>query len=219
LWDGVEHCNIDSIKEAVLNGANINATKNNKSPFESVASHAFGPCADIARLLSEAGAYDSGFTKYNSSCIKYDKPKVFEDDNLRITIPNVYVNGYSAKVTFFNKTEKNLRILGEIVNINGKELGFNADAILNPYGQIMDYLQPPSNGKTKIVNNKVSFTRQITIEYSINGKKYALKTPVIQESFDVRYVGDYGQRTFNELSDTKGTDWGADKFRNWVACF
>jgi len=39
----------------------------------------------------------------------------------------------------------------------------------------------------KIINNKTSFKRQITVSYKYKGKMYELKTPVMNEEYEVEY--------------------------------
>jgi len=43
------------------------------------------------------------------------------------------------------------------------------------------------DGYPKIVNNKTSFKRQITVSYKYKGKMYELKTPVMNEEYEVEY--------------------------------
>ncbi|MDR1285118.1 MAG: hypothetical protein LBJ88_02835 [Campylobacteraceae bacterium] len=49
------------------------------------------------------------------------------------------------------------------------------------------YLSDDESKNPKVVNNKVSFTRQVTIKYSYDGKTYELKSPKMKENIDIKY--------------------------------
>jgi len=69
------------------------------------------------------------------------------------------------------------------------KLGYGGYIFLDMFSPIDTFDKYP-----KIVNNKVSFTRQITVNYKYKGKMYELKTPVMNEEYDVEYSDKRGRR-------------------------
>jgi hypothetical protein len=67
---------------------------------------------------------------------------------------------------------------------NPEDIGHNYQSSFDAYSGID---LENRDGYPKIVNNKTSFKRQITVSYKYKGKMYELKTPVMSEEYEVEY--------------------------------
>jgi hypothetical protein len=187
----------------IAKGADKNTVADKKdgwTVFMEAAGYGSIRCAEIANYLSSLGADSRGITHLAVKTHKYDKPKVFENKHLNMTIGEVRFDGYS-KIRLWNKADEPIYIYSILNETNGyKKLN---DHKKNPRIVKNDNLDPTSldaysgiglenrDGYPKIVNNKTSFKRQFTIGYKYKGKMYELKTPVMNEEYEVEYSDDH----------------------------
>jgi hypothetical protein len=189
------HCGIrmDILKDLVEKGANINQLNENGDTFFTVCASQGGKYTnDIARYLSSVGAIDTGFAYYKArEMYTYDTPKVFETKHLKMTIFGVSAQGQS-RITFENKMPEPVYIKSQTIEVNGyKWFTDDGNYAIDQYGKKDTYIhgaRRDSKAKMpKVVNNKISLTRQVTFKYTYKGKEYELKTSVIKDELDVKY--------------------------------
>jgi hypothetical protein len=98
LVKSVKGCNLDGVKQAIQNGADKNTIADKKygwTVFKEAATFGSIKCAEIAHYLSSIGADSQGITHIAVKAHKYDKPKVFENKHLNMTIKEVRIHGAS----------------------------------------------------------------------------------------------------------------------------
>jgi hypothetical protein len=189
------NCNtrMDIVKELVEKGANINQlNENGDTLFTVCASQGNKYNNDMARYLSSVGAKDTGYTYYPMAYeeYKYDTPKVFETKHLKVTVLDVTAKGHST-IIFENKTPEPVYIKSQTTDVNGNKRFLERNTIINPYSKYNSNIYAFVADKAKmpkVVNNKISLTRQSTFKYTYKGKEYELKTPVIKDEIDVIYM-------------------------------
>ncbi|MDR1285121.1 MAG: hypothetical protein LBJ88_02850 [Campylobacteraceae bacterium] len=200
-------CDTTKVKELIAKGAdkNVMVEKDKSLYTRAIMSR---NCGESARYLSSIGAVDVGAGKYSghmSSAVGYyPSNKTFEDKRLKVTINNVALGGRSTDVTFENVDEDDyIYIVAITVNVDGveytEEIENKNSYRISPYKEViyrLPFFPLNVNKYPKVVNNKVSFTRQATIKYNYSGKIYELKSPKMKEDIAVKY-GDY---TFDPFS-------------------
>jgi hypothetical protein len=198
LVKAVKACHLASAQQAIANGADKNTIYDkttNRTVFSKAAGYGSIKCAEIAHYLSSLGADSRGITDLAVKAHKYDKPKVFENKHLSMTIEEVRIHG-ASDILLKNKIgdyENDIYIYSISTEANGykKLMSFerNPRAISergSAFINIVDH--PMGQGQyPKIINNKVTFKRQITVSYKYKGKMYELKTPVMNEEYEVEY--------------------------------
>jgi hypothetical protein len=192
---GVAECDIAKVKSAIQRGANKDSVdkKTGRSAFASTIAKG-SKCAAIGYYLSSIGADSVGFNVFFVLPHIYDKPKVFENKHLKMLMGTVGFDGYSD-TNITNKTDDPVYIYSGISETNGYKKSWgskNYPSAIQPERIIkLDIFSPfyaeEKEKYPKIINNHVKFNRQITIKYKYKDKEYELKTPVMNEEFDVVY--------------------------------
>ncbi|MDR1285378.1 MAG: hypothetical protein LBJ88_04170 [Campylobacteraceae bacterium] len=201
-------CDTTKVKELIAKGANKNVMVKKDQSLYTVAIMSLN-CGESAHYLSSIGATDLGAAKYlayaPSVVSYYPRNITFADKRLKVTINNVWLNGISTGVMFENIDEDDyIYIVAITVNVDGVEYiekreGKEEIFRISPYKEVnhrLAFFPLNINKYPKIVNNKVSFTRQATVKYSYNGKTYELKSPKMKEEIDVKY-GNYAFDPFS----------------------
>ncbi|MDR1285380.1 MAG: hypothetical protein LBJ88_04180 [Campylobacteraceae bacterium] len=201
-------CNLAKVKELIAKGANKNVMLKKDQSLYAYAAKSQN-CGESAHYLSSIGAIDVGTAKYlkyeSSAIIYYPNNKTFEDKRrLKVTINDAGLGGYSNDVTFENKdSDAYIYILSTTVDINGVKYvaDFSSDTSKSAISPnrvrklILYFGSEDIKNFPKVVNNKVSYTRQVTIKYSLDGDIYELKSPKMKEEIDVKYKN-YTPETF-----------------------
>ncbi|MDR1285382.1 MAG: hypothetical protein LBJ88_04190 [Campylobacteraceae bacterium] len=191
-------CNLAKVKELIAKGANKNVMLKKDQSLYAYAAKSKS-CGDSAHYLSSIGAVDVGAARYigyeSSAVDYYPSNRMFEDKRrLKVTINDVGLGGYSSDVTLENK-DGDVYILSITVDVDGVKFldDLSSDKSRfsispNSAKKFHLYFNPTdTNKRPKIVNNKVSYTRQVTIKYSLDGDIYELKSPKMKEDIDVKY--------------------------------
>jgi hypothetical protein len=188
-------CDIKKVKELISKGADKNVmVKDDLSLYAHAAAQK--NCGESAQYLSSIGAKDVGLVKYlryESSAVAYYPANVtFEDKRkLRVTINNVGLSGDSRNAIFENKDKyEYVYILAVTVDVDGEKYTENCNNCYIGFNNKKKFGLPfyiDTNKFPKVVKNKVSFTRQVTIKYKLGDKTYELKSPKMKENIDVKY--------------------------------
>jgi hypothetical protein len=102
----VKKCSLGGTKWAIENGADKNTIS---ALFLQAAGYGSIKCAETAHYLSSIGADSQGITHLDVKTHKYDKPKVFENKHLNMTIEEIRFDGYS-KIRLRNKADEPIYI-------------------------------------------------------------------------------------------------------------
>jgi hypothetical protein len=198
LMRWIKDCNMPMVKKTLERGANKDYIdkETGYSTFIQAVLGGNKPCAQIAYYLNSIGVSSIGITQFFVHDYTYDKPKVFENKHLKIVIGAVSFNGLShANIT--NKTDEPIYIYAQTNEANGYKKSSENKRYPNTLQPdiktkflIYGYVDTDGDRSKypKIINNHVKFNRQITIKYKYKDKEYELKTPIIQEEYDVKYV-------------------------------
>jgi len=102
----VKKCSLGGTKWAIENGADKNTIS---ALFLQAAGYGSIKCAEIAHYLSSIGADSRGITDLAVKTHKYDKPRVFENKHLNMTIEEVKFDGYS-QIRLWSKADETIYI-------------------------------------------------------------------------------------------------------------
>ncbi|MDR1460411.1 MAG: hypothetical protein LBI78_02055 [Campylobacteraceae bacterium] len=198
----VNECDLKSVQNAIAKGADKD-TKYDESftIMARAAIHGSPGCAAIAHYLSSIGADSSGVNEWNTLWHKYDKPKVFENQHLRMTLNEVDIIGDSNLVVYVltNDDENPIYIYSVLLEVDGhkrltdhfkrQKLSINnrGREFLDIFSPFLEADKETRKNIPKIINNRTTFKRQITLTYQYKGKIYTLKTPMMTEDYEVEY--------------------------------
>jgi hypothetical protein len=213
-------CNVKKTKELISKGADKNVIAYNgwrqreKSLYTYAATQQ--NCGESAEYLSSIGAEDiGGATAFPASIIgSYPYNKTFEDKRLKVTMNDIGLDGCSKDIVIENKDKDTYFISSITVDINGEkyiqdyadDFGYCSKCLVI-YGEKNKDIDFCYNNQLKyddqlnidkfpkVVKNKVSFERQVTIKYRYrhidDGKTYELKSPKMKENIDVKPQKNY----------------------------